>query len=62
MIFEGFSILDLCKLETGLCWSLSEDLEVLKGSLLAEFLETSVLLKFLENISSSFARLSEGTI
>ena len=42
IVLEGFSMLPQCKWETGLCWSLNEDVEFLKGSLLTEFLETSI--------------------
>ena len=62
MILEGFSILTLHKLVPGLYLSLSEDLESLKGLLLTQFLETAVLLNFLVDISSFFARLSEDTM
>ena len=61
MILEGFSILTLCKLEPRFCWSLSKNLELFKGLLLTEFLVTSVILKFLVDISSSFAKRFEGT-
>ena len=43
-------------------YSLSEDLELLKGSLLREFLVTSVMLKFLGDIISSFAKPLEDTM
>ena len=59
---EIFSSQTLCKLESRLCRSLNEDLESLKISLLTVFLERSVLFKFLVDISSSFARLSEGAM
>ena len=62
MILEGFSILTLFKLETRLCWSLSEDLELLKGLLSTEFLMTTVMFKFLVDIISSFAKLLEDTM
>ena len=39
MILQRFSILTLSKLQHGLCWPLSEDLESLKGLLLTEFSE-----------------------
>ena len=61
MILEGFSILTLCKLEPRFCWSLSKDLELFEGLLLTEFLVTSVILKFLVDIISFFAKLLEDT-
>ena len=42
MILEEFSILTLNKSEPDLCLLLSENLELLNGSQLMEFLETSV--------------------
>ena len=51
MILGEFLFLNLHKLEPRLCSSSSEDLELLKGPLLTEFLETSVLLKFFVEIS-----------
>ena len=42
--------------------SLSEDLQSLKLSLLRKFLDTSVLVKFLVDISWRFARHSEDTM
>ena len=56
MIYEGFSVLTLCKLDPRFCLSLRKDLEVLKGLLLTELLVTSVMLKFLVDIITSFAR------
>ena len=62
MILEGFSILTLCKLEPRFFWLLSKDLELFKGLLVTEFLVTSVILKFLVDITSSFVKLLEDTM
>ena len=62
MILELFSTLTLCNIERRFCSSLSEDLELFKGLILTEFLVTSVMLKFLVDIISSFAKPFEGAM
>ena len=62
MILERFSIQTLCNLERRFCSSLCEHLELFKGLILTEFLVTSVMLKLLVDIFSSFAKPLEGAM
>ena len=48
--------------EPRFCWSLGKELELFNGLLLTEFLVTAVILKFLVDIISSFAKLLEDTM